>query len=62
MTIFNPEEGATLDPAFMEMLELSADDLDKVAGGATTKYIVMDPIIVIGTRPKNSGVKLNFSQ
>lgn len=56
MTIRNLAKVATLDPTPMEMLELSADDLDKVAGGATTVVYVMRPIKVIGNRPKKQQV------
>ncbi len=40
MTIRDSKKSSTLDPASMDMLELGADDLDKVAGGAPTRYIV----------------------
>jgi hypothetical protein len=45
----------TPDFYYSGMLELSADDVGKVAGGATVHYVMPD-LVVKGTRPKKQQV------
>ncbi len=45
----------TPDFSYSGMLELSADEVGKVAGGATVHYVMRDHV-VIGTRPKKQQV------
>jgi len=52
MTIHHHDNNPSDDSVSFEMLELSADELGQVAGGATTVVYEMRPIIVIGQRPK----------
>lgn len=61
MTIRNFENSSTIDSASLEMLELSADDLDKVAGGAPTRHIRFYTPLIVTPQQQQPGGGMNLS-